>query len=579
MRQRLRTLVRRARGWPAGDPGDVIFDQGDLFAVNRLLAEHAPGHLLDPDPAAVTPDSAARFVLAALVTRPNLWWRFRRPLANPRFARWVAARPGLSAAAAAAVRAAFGRSLGVRVDRVYDLRRDLRAAFPLGLTPHPQRALYLRWLLRHGTEDLGLTPDECLWWLYEQSADPDCGVEASYRLHPDWQAAVPDALTPAGWRRLKAFLADRYDLHGQGWLVRAALPPQPPVVGPGLNVLAHFKYDSGLQQAAVNLAAAAERAGLGVSRRDLPVSLACDWADRTPTRGLEPYPLTAWVTAVNTHPDEFLPIGGLHPRPGVKRVAVWYWELDELPADWVPRLGWPDEVWAPTRFIADAFRKSLAVPVVPMLPGVGLPTFDPLPRAHFGLPADRFLVLFSFDMCSVLARKNPLGLVAAFRRAFRPDDRAHLCVKVSRGEADPAALAELLALLGTADCYASLHRSEGFGLGLAESMLLGKPVVATGYSGNLDFMSDDTSFLVGHTLVPVGATASAGAAVAYPYQGGRWAEPDVGHAAELLRRVYARRDEAAEVAAKGQMHVRGLLSPEAYSRRVAERVRHLGGGV
>jgi glycosyltransferase involved in cell wall biosynthesis len=109
---------------------------------------------------------------------------------------------------------------------------------------------------------------------------------------------------------------------------------------------------------------------------------------------------------------------------------------------------------------------------------------------------------------------------------------------------------------------------------MAESMWLGKPVVATGYSGNLDFMAPDTAFLVSHTLVPV--VPVGGGAVENPYTVGRWAEPDVGHAAELLRRVLTRPKEAAAVAARGRAAVRERLSLEAYSRRVAERVRSLG---
>ncbi len=486
-----------------------------------------------------------------------------------------------------------GGATGDRAGRAYELRPDVRAAFPLGLTPHPQRGELLGWLLTYGRADFGLTPAECVAHLADLDATPDRGLERSYRLQPDWQRAVARALTPAGWPAFKQFLAETYGLRGR-WFDRATLAPQPAATGPGLNVLAHLRYPSGLQQAAATLAAAAERAGLAVSRRDLPVAVPDDWDGRTPTLGLEPFPVSVWVTAVNTFPAAFLPIAGLHPRAGVKRAAVWYWELDALPADWRAHLDWPDEVWAPTTFLADTFRRHTSKPVELLLPGVEVPAFAPLPRSHFGLPADRFLVLFSFDMLSVMARKNPLAVVAAFRQAFRADDRVHLCIKVSRSDADSAALdelraacdtvgatlldrllprAEVTALLASADCYASLHRSEGFGLGLAESLLLGKPVVATGYSGNLDFMDDAGSFLVSHTLVDVAAT---GGAVANPYRGGRWAEPDIGHAAELLRRVFADRDGTAEVARRGQARARELLGMGAYAKRLAERVNRLG---
>jgi glycosyltransferase involved in cell wall biosynthesis len=274
-------------------------------------------------------------------------------------------------------------------------------------------------------------------------------------------------------------------------------------------------------------------------------------------------------------------------RPGVRRVAVWYWELEELPREWAGQLGWADEVWAPTRFTADCFRKYVAVPVVPMLPGVELPLFKPRPRSHFGLPDDRFTFLFSFDMASVMERKNPLGLIAAFRRAFRSDDRAHLVIKVSRGEKDPDSLTRLrsaagdgvtiidevmtredaLALLGCADCYVSLHRSEGLGLGMAESMLLGKPVIATGYSGNIDFMSPDAAHLVEYRRVPIVENLDP-----YP-KGCHWAEPSVEHAAELMRLVYDRPDEARALGERAKLHAGRVLSVEAAGRRMADRLK------
>ncbi len=538
----LSRVARRVRDVLRGETDATIFDLQNLLAVNRVLSAHVPGFQWD-----------------GRITDPQD---------------------------------------GMRAARVYEVRPDLRATFPLGLTPHPQRAGYLGWLVSYGAADYGLTPDECLAHLVAQDRTPDRGLERTYRLQPEWQRDVSNALTTAGWPQFKRYLAERHGVRGR-WFDHAALPPQPDSIRAGLNLLAHFRYDSGLQQAAVWLAAAATQAGLAVSRRDLPGSYACDWVDRTPYLGLEPFPVTAWVSAVNTYPSDYLPLSGLHPRSGVRRVAVWYWELDELPADWQPHLDWPDEVWAPTEFVAAAFRKSLAKPVVPMLPGVELPPFTPLPRSHFGLPEDRFLVLFSFDMGSVMTRKNPLALIETFRRSFRADDRAHLCIKVSRGASDPAGLAvlrdacasvgatlfdrvlpriEALALLASADCYASLHRSEGFGLGLAESMLLGKPVIATGYSGNLDFMDTGNSFLVNHTLIPVQASSNPGAVVNNPYRSGQWAEPDVEHATDLLRRLFTDRDGAAAMAARGQATTRDRLSLAAYGRRLTDRLRHFGAG-
>jgi glycosyltransferase involved in cell wall biosynthesis len=186
-----------------------------------------------------------------------------------------------------------------------------------------------------------------------------------------------------------------------------------------------------------------------------------------------------------------------------------------------------------------------------------------------------------------MERKNPLGLVEAFRRAFRNDDRVQLCIKVSRGEFHPENLAKLnaackivngvvlnhvlprgdvLALLANADCYASLHRAEGLGLGLAESMLLGTPVVATRYSGNLDFMDGSTAKLVDCREVEIVDTPP------YP-AGSHWAEPDVDHAAACLRDLFERRDEAAAMADRGRDAVQRILSVKAAGARMAQRLR------
>ena len=474
-----------------------------------------------------------------------------------------------------------------RVRRIYEVRQDLRAAFPLGRTPHPQRAAYLRWLLTFGRADFGVTAGDVLAATADDDAAPDRGLEVTYRLTPAWQRAVPDALTPAGWPRFLAYLRDEYGLASR-WVRRARLGPQPTydLSKPGVNVVAHYRYPSGLQEAAVGLDRALARGGCQVCRRDLPLPAACDWADATDYRGLDVFGTTFVVAAANTFPDEWLPRAGLHWRPGGRRIAVWYWELDRVPAEWAGRLGWPTEVWAPTEFVAEGFRRAVPwVPVRVVLPGVDLPPFVPRPRGYFGLP-EGFLFLFTFDMGSVMARKNPLAVLAAFRAAF-PGGQAgvHLAIKVSRGEANRADLAALraevaatpnaalidavlprpdaVALLDSADCFVSLHRAEGLGLSLAESMLLGKPVIATGYSGNREFMTPDTARLIAFSRVPVGPKCDP-----YPADA-EWAEPDVTKAAAAMCESVADPAAARALGARAKRHAEAVLSPAAYAARVA----------
>lgn len=466
--------------------------------------------------------------------------------------------------------------------RVYELSPELRDGVPLGLTPAHRERL-LNWAVHHSSDAHKVDAGDLLALLAHLDSLPDRGLELTYRLTPDWQRAVPDALVSAdGWEKLKRHVKETHQLRGK-WLDKTTLTNfEPPAVQPGVNVLAHFDYPSGLQQAAVGLVEALQRAGVPTSLRDLPVQRR---ADPTSPRklGFETYDTTIAIAAVNSFADEWYRRAGLWMRPGVRRIAVWYWEMEDVPPEWVPRLGWADEVWAPTRFIADTFRKVVNVPVRAVPPGLELPAFASLPRSHFGLPDGRFLFLFTFDMASTLARKNPLGLIEAFRRAFRPDEPVELVLKVSRGEERPADLErlkaacdgagmrlidrvlprdELLALMACCDSYVSLHRSEGLGLGMAEAMLMAKPVVATGYSANLDFMTEENSYLVRARRVACGQGNAP-----YP-EGFVWGDPDLMHAAELLRRVV---DHPAEARAKGERakaEVATLLSVDAYAERV-----------
>ncbi len=472
---------------------------------------------------------------------------------------------------------------GERALRVYELSAELREAIPLALTPAGREAFF-GWAVLHSAGEMTVTPAEALALLAHTDRLPDRGLELTYRLNPVWQQAVPDALTTGGWARLKEHVRTAHGLEEE-WVRRAVLTRRyPPARGRGVNVLGHFDYPSGLQQVAEGLVDALHRAGVQTSTRDLPFGFRPD-AKAARKLGTERFDTSVLVVAADSFAPDWYRKAGLWVRPGVRRVAVWFWELEQVPADWRPRLAWPDEVWAPTRFVADAFRPATPAPVRVVLPGVPLPRFRHLPRSHFGLPDKRPLFLFAFDMASRMARKNPLGLIAAFRRAFRPDEPAELVIKTSRGDKHPEEFdqlrracdanrvklidgvmprAELLALMHCCDCFASLHRSEGLGLGMAEAMLMGKPVVATAYSGNLDFMTDDTAYLVRAGRVACGSGAD-------PYPPDMlWADPDLGHAAELLRRVVDRPDEARQVGERAARHAKRLLSADAYAKRLAE---------
>ncbi|CAN5550838.1 hypothetical protein BH23ACI1_BH23ACI1_27090 [soil metagenome] len=278
---------------------------------------------------------------------------------------------------------------------------------------------------------------------------------------------------------------------------------------------------------------------------------------------------------------------------GRYNIGLWMWELADFPAVFRGSFSYVDEVWVPSRFCLDALSASATVPVVRM--PLALPaalTAAPVGRAHFGLPESACLFLFAFDAQSIVERKNPLGLVRAFRRAFRPDDAAALVLKVAHGtaathgvlreEAKGARIfildtlldrAHLNALMGLCDCYVSLHRSEGFGLTMAEAMAQGKPVIATGYSGNTDFMTPQNSYLVEYTLTTLEEDLGP-----YP-RGSHWAAPDLEHASLLMRRVFDAPAEASDMAERGRLDVSRDLSPVAVGARLKARLEVIEGVV
>lgn len=484
---------------------------------------------------------------------------------------------------------AFTHGRPVIGERLLELREDLRTIFPLGLTP-AQRGDLFQWFCKYGDGSFGLEPADVLRHLFEMDATPDRGLVAMYRVQPSWQTAWPDALTPSGWESFKQALAAKFNLRGR-WLRRAKLPMQPHDSGSlGVNAIGLFRYNSGLKHAAQGMVDALASAGVQVALRDVPMPAGWDGRPRAGFDDLERFPITLVNTGLDLAFPEAYRLAGLHPRPDTYRIAVWFWELEQLPQAWLRRGADVDEIWAPTRFIADAMR-VLGKPVFPMLPSVHLPTFDSKPKAACGLDPGKFTFLFTFDMNSRMPRKNPLGLIEAFRLAFSKSEPVELAIKM--GEQDDrysdwwrdlrlaAALqdvtlidrslprGDLLALMNAADAYVSLHRSEGLGLTMAEAMLLGKPTIATGYSGNLDFMTPENSYLVSHAPARIADDVPP-----YP-KGCVWAEPSVEDAARQMRRVYDQREEAAAIAARGRADVSRTLSTKAAAKRMVDRLKQI----
>ena len=620
----------------------------DLRVLNQLLEQHGcPPITADLTACSLSKPGAARYILGVLLGEPGIRERF--PLAlhegpDGAFATWIISdRLFQNAAGIENVRSVLTGDFSDRVRRIYEFRPDMRDVFPLGMTPQ-QRGEYLNWLLVHGRSEMHVTTEQAVWFLVRQDETPDRGLVPTYLLNVNWQKRFPHALTVFGWSEFLAYLKTECGLtspwanglpipqHYRPWdqvaLLQLARPelaetfPAEPTASSilqwfdssgfsrpasqwlndltedfrsalssqaGVNVFAHFRFPCGLQQAALAVVHGLQQVGLRTSCRDMLPEFPGDLGDLDRYDGVEQFPVTVAIAGINTPPIKYLARSGVDLRNDVYRAAILYWESEEPPADLEERVRPFNEVWAPTRFLADAFRKRLSIPVVPMLPGFELSPFTSRPRSFFDLPNDQFLFLFTYDLASYQTRKNPLALIQAFRKAFQSSEPVGLVIKVSRGTDFPDDFAELktacsdngvtlidrvmprnelLGLMNTCDAYASLHRAEGLGLGMAEAMLMGKPVIATAYSGNLDFMTPETAYLVNYERVAVPHSAP------YP-AGSHWAEPSVEHAAELLRRVFDDRDESAEKGRKAKTFLEELLSPVAAGQRMAKRLEEI----
>jgi GT2 family glycosyltransferase/glycosyltransferase involved in cell wall biosynthesis len=273
-------------------------------------------------------------------------------------------------------------------------------------------------------------------------------------------------------------------------------------------------------------------------------------------------------------------------------IGIWVWELPALRSDWIGEFGALDEVWVPSTFCREAVATLSPVPVEVMPHVVQVEAEGPsLSRTHFGLPDDAFLFCYIFDVSSGMDRKNPIALLHAFKRAFGDNKNVHLLLKYHTAAADRAEATtlyrqaqasnirlmpelltndEIVALKRVCDCFVSPHRSEGFGLNIAEMMYLRKPVIATGYSGNVDYTTEDNSYLIDYKLVQIDKDRG-------PYQRGYlWAEPSVEHLSHLMRYVYENQREASNKAANGAKAVRSQFSARAVAQRLATRLHDLG---
>lgn len=379
----------------------------DLEAVSRHLKKLDPT-LLEWSVADAERDvaGASRLVLG-LLREPSLRRKF--PLAlregeQGSFCRWLtgpgAARLKLSPQAIEHVRLAFQKDPGNRTQHIYLQLPGVHKSQPLAVTPAGGRT-FVKWLLKQGRQKYHLADEEILWFIQGNIEDPWSMLVTHYLVQPEWQKEHPLALTATGRREWLAWLERQHQvrvpasavstLHlspvdevrligrqhqqtkpspsgGQPdfeTLVKSVTAEVPPPLQrawnkrlqrdmeaglpdkPGVNLIGHFSYPSGLQRAALAMAQALEQTGYRVSKRDLPAGLRNDTLDRSAFLGVELHDITLSVIAPFDSLEKRYQQSGLPLLPDIHRVGVWYWELDQFPAEWIERAASMQELWPP----------------------------------------------------------------------------------------------------------------------------------------------------------------------------------------------------------------------------------------
>lgn len=348
----------------------------------------------------------------------------------------------------------------------------------------------------------------------------------------------------------------------------------------GINLIGYAKGQFGIGEDVRMAARACQAAGIPFSVYNIEPGKEVNQNDTSIVEHIsteQPYQINLLCTT-GIETALMLAVEGPELFEGYYNIGYWPWELPEWPEVWHHAYELVDEVWASSRYAYNAFKLSSPVPVRHMPMAVTVDQTEGLARSDFSLPETSFLYVYGFDFLSYPTRKNPYAAIEAFKRAFpRGDEQAGLVIKVMRAQERPQewsklehaiasdsriyAVAEtlsrgaLLDLYRACDCFISLHRSEGFGRNIAEAMCLERPVIVTGYSGNMDFTTPATAALVNHEMVALNEGE-------YPFGDGQeWAEPDTDHAAMLMQRVMAEPQYAGRLARNGRQWVTSMCHP------------------
>jgi glycosyltransferase involved in cell wall biosynthesis len=341
------------------------------------------------------------------------------------------------------------------------------------------------------------------------------------------------------------------------WLTASGLRVTNPLIlatapSSKVAVISFFGRNNGISAGALWQIEALSAAGISAVQLDATPAIRKPWYKLPPLIGID-------TTSLIVHTDGKRVAVALNAMPrgllAARRIGYCAWELPDPPLDWGQFDRFLHEVWTPSEFSRQALQVMCSKPVRVVRHVVRAPANanGHAMRQRLNLRDTDFVVLAMADVRSSLARKNPIGAITAFKQGLGAYSNAVLVLKVTGADHDPVAfdalrfalqgsrvlllldrlsMSEQWQLYAACDVFVSLHRAEGYGLPMAEAMAMGRPVVATGWSGNLDFMHAENAALVDHTLVKIDDPQGV-------YSGSNWAEPSLAHAAEWLARLYA----------------------------------------
>lgn len=487
--------------------------------------------------------------------------------------------------------------------KLYEARPDLQEAFPDLRGAYGKR--FADWFVQSAAEQAGFEEPFILPVRHELN---ELGAEEArgtllqraarrlnrivYRLAWRYRHLVRPFVHPKIRHKVHVGLVERLSRQTPGTPART---PKDPGLPWGINLYGYVRAESGIGQSA--------RANIdAIQAADIPLAVV-DFSEGNISRmqaripdGLASEPRFN-INLFHINADETanaIRHIGEEVLRGHYNIGYWAWELPEFPDRWLPAIQLLDEIWVPSEFCREAIAAKADIPVTCIPHGVTLP--EPAPtadRAAFDLPASGTLFLTMYDALSIPERKNPGAVIEAFQRATATGDiDAQLVLKVTNLDAEPDHAREIRqlasknprvhllegyfdreqvdALIMTCDVFFSLHRSEGFGFGLAEAMLMGKVALATDWSGNRQFMREDNSLLVSSRLTTLERDHG-------PYEAGQqWAEPSIEQAADLVRRLCLEPELREALGRAAQASVTQELAPTVLGRQILERLSAVG---